>query len=168
MPIRLVAKIANPQGRSSSSSSSSSSSFSFFSRTRTSSRTHQPCLFVWQRRLRSSALENRSHVERSSSAGEGGGGTESKHPVAAPQASERRSCILAGAFDSAPPHPPAGNASRSDAAGSPTRCLSFLKRLRMTSFFDAIALGVRQRIVRGKKSTTFFRQTKRDPCKKAG
>ena len=38
-------------------------------------------------------LQNRGHAERSSVAGEGGGGTESKHPARAPVASGRQFCI---------------------------------------------------------------------------
>ena len=38
-------------------------------------------------------FRNRGHAERNSVAGEGGDGTESKYPVAAPQASGRPSCI---------------------------------------------------------------------------
>ena len=47
-------------------------------------------------RARASAkfcFQNRGHAERSSVAGEGGDGTESKHPVRAPLASGRPSCL---------------------------------------------------------------------------
>ena len=59
---------------------------------------HFPCLSGWLRICQEQAFtklrfQNRGHAEWSSLAGEGGEGTESKHPVAAPQGSWRPSCF---------------------------------------------------------------------------